>query len=77
MKANVCYKLPSHKPVFDNRHQLAQITAYEDLHWDLHEIEAANAVTMHAHGYLLVADVNNNIFLYPTVNVLKVEVLDL
>lgn len=41
---------------------------------DVHFVEDADAVNMHAHGYLLVADTDGAIFLYPTINVVKVEI---
>jgi hypothetical protein len=41
---------------------------------DVHFVEDADSVNMHAHGYLLVVDTDGAIFLYPTTNVVKAVV---
>jgi hypothetical protein len=63
------------KVVYRTVRQIGHTTILDDVNWDFIEIEDFDSVTMHAHGYLVVRGVENEVFLYPTVNVVKVEVV--
>lgn len=76
MKARVCYKLPD-RTLITERGQLKDVRAFDNLHWDEHEVEDANAVITLESGVVLITDSNQNYFVYPTHNLLKIEVLDL
>jgi hypothetical protein len=41
---------------------------------DLHEIEDHDSVMRDAYGYLSIVNVDGDVFMYPTANVVKVEI---
>jgi hypothetical protein len=73
MKATIHYKtfaeVTNHSPPSPPKRSIQ-----ETYDVDVHFVEDADSVNMHAHGYLLVADTDGAIFLYPTVNVVKVDI---
>ena len=43
--------------------------------WDIHEVDDLHCVTRDAYGYLTVTATDEGVFLYPTTNLVKVEVV--
>jgi hypothetical protein len=62
------------KVLYRSVRQTGRDVTVEYVDWDLHDIEDADNVVMHSNGCLLVGTVDGNVFIYPTVNVVKIEV---
>lgn len=53
-----------------------QPMSIEYVEWDIHQVEDLHDITRDSYGYLMVMCVDNKVFLYPTTNVVRVEVTE-